>query len=147
MPNFLELASGSGYLLLQNGGGLLLEEQPAVPTGSWTEDMLELWHDEVAEWPCTATYQSWTFDCIRNPIKQGFNMQLAGYNVQADTIIDILRTQAVAMGIYGIKQEDPQTKRPQLTSDGYTFQVMYMENDDTAQPSVRFFCLKLQAAG
>lgn len=121
-----------------------------APSGvitTWTQDALELWEDLVAEFGARATYQAWTFDCVRNPIKQGFSMELAGYNTKADTIIDMLRTQAVLMGLYGLKQENPPTKRPILTSDGYTFQVMSMENDDTAQPSVRFMCLKLQAAG
>lgn len=113
---------------------------------TWTEDVLELWVDLVAEFGATATYQSWTFDCLRNPIKSGFAMQLAGYNQTADTIIDILRTQAVTMGVYGFKGTNPQQKRPVFVSDSMSFQVLYMENDDTAQPSVRFMCAKVLAS-
>lgn len=44
MPDFLELESGTGYLLLESGDGLLLEFQtpPVVPPSSW-EWKLEEW--------------------------------------------------------------------------------------------------------
>lgn len=125
--------------------GTLYVAGAGLPT--WTNDMLELWHDEWNEWQTYMTYQSWTFQCIRNPIKSDFQMTLTSYNEQADTIIDILRTDAVTSGLYGFKQDNPQSKRPIVKSDGMSFQVMRMENDDTAQPSVRFFCLKLQSVG
>lgn len=115
---------------------------------TWTEEMEEIWHEEAEqEWPCTARYESWTFPIVRNPIKSGFQMKLAGYSEQADTTIDMLRTQAQLMGLYGFKQNNPQQKRPILISDSISFQIIFMENDDTAQPSVRFMCLKLQANG
>lgn len=115
---------------------------------SWTDDMNEIWHEEAEqEWPCRMQYGAFDFPCVRNPINNGFGMQLAGFNERADTIIDILRTDAQLCGLYGFKQDNPQSKRPIVKSDGISFQVLKMENDSPTQPSVRFFCAKLQANG
>lgn len=114
-----------------------------MPT--WTEDALDLWNDLYAEFGEEMVYQSTTIHCIRNPIKSGFQMQPAGYNLQADTILDILRTDAVTSGLYAFKQANPQEKRPVVRANDVSFQVISMENDDPVQPSVRFMCQKVLA--
>lgn len=111
---------------------------------TWTEDMLELWHDEVAEFGATATYESWTFDCIKNPIQSTFMLTPHAYDKQADTVIDMLRSDAITNGIYALVQNNPIQKRPVLTISGNTYEVQKMENDELDQPSIRLTATKLQ---
>jgi len=114
---------------------------------SWTEEMLELWHDEAAESEFMATmqYQSWMFICIKNPVRSGFQMTQTGYNYTADSIIDMLRSDAVASGLYPmIVQQNPQSKRPVVKVNGIDYDLLSLENDDETQPSIRIFAVKHQ---
>lgn len=121
-----------------------------VPSSSggntWTEDMLELWHDEVqdSEFRARYTYESWTFDCIKTPMRQGFAMTLNAYNAQADCIIDTLRSDCQTSGLYDIIQNNPQKKRPQITVNNIGYDLLSIENDDPTQPSIRIFATKHQ---
>ena len=111
---------------------------------SWTEDALELWYALVEEFGDTAKYQTTTFDVVKNPVRSMFKMTGTGYGKQADTTIDMLRTVAQTTGLYLLTQETPITPRPVVYVDGNSYEVLNMENDDTAQPSVRFLCKQLQ---
>lgn len=111
---------------------------------TWTEDALELWVDLVAEFGFTMKYQAWTFPCLNNPVRQGFAMQLAGYSNKADTIIDMLRSDAITSGLYAIVQANPQTKRPIVTVNEIDYDLLTIENDDDTQPSIRIFASKHQ---
>lgn len=104
---------------------------------TWTDDALELWHDQVAEYGTTMQYEAWTFDCIKNPINLAFRMTQHGYDEQADTTLDILRTDAQTSGLYSIVQTSPMTKRPIVTVNEKRFQVLSLETDDNEQPSIR----------
>lgn len=116
-----------------------------MPT--WTADALELWNDLYAEFGEEMQYQAFPLHCIRNPIKSSFITMPVGYENQADTIVDILRTDAQTSGLYAFKQDNPQSKRPIIVANDMKFQVVSMENDDPVQPSVRFMCRKFQANG
>lgn len=104
---------------------------------TWTADALELWEDLVAEFGTTAKYGAFTFDCVKNPIRSGFIINVNAYDKQADTIIDILRTDAITNGLYALVQMNPQTKRPIVMIDGNEYGIIKMESDDSAQPSIR----------
>lgn len=112
---------------------------------TWTEDALELWQDMVDEWGDEVTFANFgPYDCIKNPIRSAFRMTQVAYTKEADTTIDMLRTDAVTCGLYLLNQNTPATARPVVTVDGHQFEILGMENDDTAQPSVRFNCRILQ---
>lgn len=111
---------------------------------TWTEDALELWNDQVLEYGTTMEYDAWTFPCIKNPINSMFAMTQTGYDQQADTTIDMLRSDAVTSGLYALVQSNPQTKRPIVTIEGIRFTVLRLENDDSAQPSIRLSSVALK---
>lgn len=113
-----------------------------MPT--WTQDALELWNDLVAEFGAVATYGAFTFQCIKNPVRSAFQMVPNGYNDQGDTIIDLLRTDAVTNGLYALVQHNPQTKRPVIEIRGSSYDIIKMENDDDEQPSIRLSAMKHQ---
>lgn len=115
---------------------------PGSSDGTWTEDALELWHDQVAEFGDEATYQGYTFDVIKNPIRSQNRMTITSYDKQADTWIDALRTDLVTNGLYALlTSERTPVPRPVVTVDSIQFEVLALENDDTTQPSVRMSCM------
>lgn len=113
---------------------------------SWTDAMRELWEDEVAEseYGCTATYGAFTFRCIKNPIRSAFQMTVNAYDKQADTVIDMLRSDAIANGLYALVQNDPQSKRPIVSIEGADYSIIKMESDDSTQPSIRLSATQKQ---
>lgn len=114
-----------------------------MPT--WTADALELWNDLVAEFGVTATYKGTSFPCIKNPVRSQFRMTVTAYDKQADTVIDMLRTTAQVLGIYGINTKPTgQNIRPILVVGANQYEVLTMENDDDTQPSIRLNCAQLQ---
>lgn len=117
----------TGTLYVSSSGGIT----------TWTQDALELWHDEVEEFGNVATYGIYTFDCILNPVRSGFSMTLTAYSKQADTIVDMLRTDAIANGLYVLAQSNPQTKRPIVTVSNQQYEIIKLESDDPTQPSIR----------
>lgn len=104
---------------------------------TWTEDALELWNDLVSEFGNTATYGIYTFRCVLDPARSGFQITLTAYSKQADTIIDLLRTDAVANGLYALAQQNPPTKRPIVTVGTQQYEIIKLESDDPTQPSIR----------
>lgn len=104
---------------------------------TWTEDALELWQDLVAEFGNTASYGAFTFHCILNPVRAGFSMTITAYSKQADTIIDLLRTDAVTNGLYELAQSNPATKRPLVQVGTAQYEILKLESDDPTQPSIR----------
>lgn len=113
---------------------------------TYTEEMLELWMDEASdsEFGNVMQYQAFTFPCILNPIRSGFQMTPVSYNDKRDTIIDILRTDAVTSGLYAIVQTNPQSKRPIVSVGGIEFDLGQLESDDPTQPSIRIFASRHQ---
>lgn len=106
--------------------------------------MLDLWEFEYSEWGVVAQYNAYTIRVIKNPIKSGWQMSVNAMDKQADTIIDMLRTDAVASGLYGLVQSNPATKRPVVTIGASQYTLNALENDDDTQPSVRFKAMLLQ---
>lgn len=127
-----------------------------VPSASggltWTEDALELWHDEIAEFGYTVKFQSWTFQALWNPIRQGFSMNQNAYNFKADSVVDILRSDAITSGLYQCITANPFEKRPQVAllnprntaQEQIVLDLITIENDDATQPSIRIFASKHQ---
>jgi len=121
-----------------------------VPSSSggntWTEEMEELWHYEVQESEFYAQYSfnAGTYDCIKTPVQKRFNMTQNAYGDIADAIIDTLRSDCVASGLYAVMQGNPQTKRPIVTINNITYDVLRIETDDATQPSIRLFIGKHQ---
>ena len=114
-----------------------------MPT--WTADALELWNDLVAEFGVTATYKGTSFPCIKNPVRSQFRMTQTAYDKTADTVIDMLRTTANTLGLYGIAgRPTGQNIRPILVVGENSYEVLTMENDDDTQPSIRLNCAQLQ---
>ncbi len=111
---------------------------------TWTADALELWVDLVAEFGTTAKYGAFTFDCIKNPVRSGFQITINAYDKQADTVIDLLRTDAITNGLYALAQQNPQSKRPVVTIEGNEYTIIKMESDDSAQPSIRLSAAQKQ---
>ncbi len=121
-----------------------------VPSSSggntWPEEMLELWHEEAQmdEFYAQYSYGAGTYDCIKTPIQKRFNMTLNAYGDMADSIIDTLRSDCIASGLYDVMQANPQTKRPIVTVNNVTYDVLRIETDDATQPSIRLFIGKHQ---
>lgn len=140
-PAVGDVRSGIAY----GGAGTQYAGTLFVPSGgdtTWTEDALELWHDQVLEFGDTATYQGSTFDVIKNPIRSRVQMQLTSYDKQADTWIDALRSDLVTNGLYAlVNSPTTPTPRPRVTVDSVQYEVLALENDDTTQPSVRLSCM------
>lgn len=113
---------------------------------TWTDEMRSLWEDEVAdsEFGVTASYGASTFRCIKTPVKSGFAMTLPAFDKQADTIIDMLRSDAIANGLYALVQKDPNTKRPVIIIEGASYTVGRLENDALTNPVIRLSCSQLQ---
>lgn len=118
---------------------------------TWTEDAEELWEDLVAEFGYTMRYESVTMDALWNPVRSGFQMTQVAYNQRADSIVDILRSDAITSGLYQIIAENPQEKRPQVTlmnprvsQPQIILDLINFENDDATQPSIRIFAQKHQ---
>jgi hypothetical protein len=113
---------------------------------TWTEDKLELWIELASddEFGVEASYGAFTFRCIKNPVRSSFVMTMNAYDKQADTIIDTLRSDAVANGLYALIQSDPQEKRPIVTISNERYEILGMENDDNTEPSIRLKALRLQ---
>lgn len=111
---------------------------------TWTQDALELWQDLVAEFGNVATYGAFTFQCILNPVRSGFQITPTAYSKAADTVIDLLRTDAITNGLYALSQSNPQTKRPVVQVDTQSYEIIKLESDDPTQPSIRLSASQLQ---
>lgn len=112
--------------------------------GDWTETMLDLWHEQWRIYGTTATYGADTFHCIKDPVKKGFTMTQNAMDGKSMTILDMLRTDAIANGLYAIAQSNPATKRPIVTVSGKDYTINQLENDDDEQPSIRISAFLLQ---
>lgn len=90
-------------------------------------------------------YESSQLKLIQNPVKQGFGMTQTAYTQMADSIFDVLRSEAETSGLAAvIQQPNPQTKRPIVTVNGIVYDILSVENDDPTQPSIRMFVTKHQ---
>ena len=113
---------------------------------TWTEEALSLWEFEWSTWSnIYASYGPYTFRVIKNPIVQRFQFSPSAKDKQADTILDFLRTDAIASGLYQIvTNPNPPVTRPIVTIRGARYTLNKLENDDDTQPSIRVNALLLQ---
>lgn len=116
------------------------------PDTSWNQEMSSLWVDMVAdsEYGVTVIYNGAPYQCIKTPVKSGFGMKPTMFDRQADSIVDMLRADAIANGIYEIVQNNPANKRPILTIAERQFEIIKLENDDATNPVIRLSCSQLQ---
>lgn len=111
---------------------------------TWTEDSEELFTDLVAEFGDVLSFNGQQIQCIKTPINIGYEMELAGSNRMADTQIDVLRSEAVRIGLWQSNTQNPEHKRPVVIVETTRFQVLKVEDDNSADACVKLICVKLQ---
>jgi len=112
---------------------------------TWTDKALQLWEFQWRTWGgITAQYESTTLRVIQDPTTQRWQMSVVGNDKKAGTVLDILRTEAQACGLYALVQSDPIQKRPIVVIGGARYTINKLENDDNTQPSIRVSALLVQ---
>lgn len=136
--------------ILYGGAGTQYLGTLYVPSASggntWTEDMRDLWYDQVSEseFGVTVIYNGAPYQCIKTPVKSGFGMKPTMFERQADSIVDMLRADAIANGLYEIVQNNPTNKRPVFNIAERQYEIIKLENDDATNPIIRLSCSQLQ---
>lgn len=112
---------------------------------SWTSDMQSVWEDSVAEWGDVLVYGGNQIPCEKTEISNSFPMEISGSNRIVTTAIDVLRSDAVSIGLYIPEtQNNPAVKRPIVLVSGVSFCVVEFKDDITADPTIKLMCQKLQ---
>lgn len=112
---------------------------------TWTEDMGEVFADSVEEWGDVLAYNGQQIDCEKTGLQVGFEMEVSGSNRMVDTAIDVLRADAIGIGLYLPEwKNNPPVKRPIVTVSQVQFVVVSWEDDISADPTIKLKCAKLQ---
>ncbi len=112
---------------------------------SWTEDMQEVFEDSVDEWGDTLVFNGLPIPCEKTELAASFEMSISGYNREVNSAIDVLRADALRIGLYSPEYvNNPPTKRPVVLVSGVSFAVVAWKDDITADPTIKLMCAKLQ---
>lgn len=112
---------------------------------TWAQDMQDVFTDSVAEWGDTLLFQSNQIPCEKTELSIGYQFEVSGINRMADTAIDVLRSDAISIGLYAPDiQENPTVKRPVVQVDGMNFTVLLFKDDIKADPTIKLMCVRLQ---
>lgn len=112
---------------------------------TWTQDMQSVWEDSVAEWGDVLVYATFSIPCEKTEISNSFQMEISGSNRIVTTAIDVLRADAVSIGLYLPETtNNPPVKRPVVLVSGVSFSVVEFKDDITADPTIKLMCQKLQ---
>lgn len=128
----------------QYTGTLVVAPLP-VSADDWTGDMAEVFSDSVTEWGDVLVYNGFQISCEKTEFGIRFSMEVSGSNRTADTAIDVLRSDAIGIGLYApATAQDPAIKRPVVTVDGQLFQVLEFKDDIAADPTIKLLCVRQQ---
>lgn len=112
---------------------------------TWTEDMADVFSDSVEEWGDVLAYGGQQIDCQKTNLDVTYEMEVSGSSRLATTAIDVLRSDAIGIGLYLPEwKNNPPTKRPVVTVSQVQFQVLRWNDDITADPTIKLICAKLQ---
>ena len=111
---------------------------------TWTEDSEELFNDLVSEFGDVLSFNGNQISCIKTPLSIGYEMEISGANRMVDTQIDVLRSEAVRIGLWQSNTQNPANKRPVVTVETQRFQVVKVDDDNNADSAVKLICARLQ---
>lgn len=112
---------------------------------TWTEDMAAVFRDSCDEWGTVLSFGGNQIVCQKTELSISYEMQVSGANRFVDTAIDVLREDAISIGLYSADiQENPTIKRPIVLVDGMSLQVMEFKDDILADPTIKLLCQRQQ---
>lgn len=118
--------------------------QPAPST--WTDDSGSLFLDLWREFGAFLMYfpgGAYPIRCVKTPLDMSYEIEVSGATKLADTQIDVLRSEAKTSGFYNDLEQNPRNKRPLVTVEGQTFQVLQFQ-DDAADDAIKLICSRQQ---
>jgi len=116
---------------------------------NWTADMEDIFADLVSEFGIAGglSFNGQTgIDCVLTPYSGGAEMTQGPYVENADTQIDVLRSDADTCGLLASLRTPSHRAKVTVTRDAVakTFQVLTFDDDDTADPCIKLYAKKLQ---
>lgn len=129
----------------QYTGSLVIPGTVPKPIDTWTQDMADVFSDSLVEWGDFLSYGGNRIPCQKTNLTIEYEMQVSGANRLVDTSIDVLRSDAISIGLYTPDiQDNPTTKRPIVTVDGMKFQVIQFKDDIVSDPTIKMMCVRIQ---
>ncbi len=113
---------------------------------TWTEDSRELFIDLHNEFGALMMYfpgGAYPIRCVKTPLDMSYEIEVSGATKLADTQIDVLRSESITAGFYNDLEQNPRAKRPIVTVEGQTFQVLQFQ-DDAADDAIKLICSRQQ---